>query len=64
MGRHVWGERGWSNHPIGSNAVRRGIEPKQRDIKQDCHIILVSVAVHETDQRCGTDPFCRAVVGS
>lgn len=24
---HVWGEGGWTNHPVWGNAVGRGIEP-------------------------------------
>lgn len=27
---HIWGKGGWSNHPIGGNAIGRGVKPAER----------------------------------
>ncbi len=63
---HVWGEGGRPHHPVGGNAVGRGVEPTERDTK----LLVTTTRSHPLWVYKGfcrissTDPFCKAVVGS
>ncbi len=60
---HVRGEGGWPDHPVGSDAVGRGVEPADRDTKLLVTMFALPLGLQGLCQT-HTDPFCKAVVGS
>lgn len=63
---HVRGEGGWPHHPVGGDAVGRGVEPTRKRHKVISHhnMIALPLGIQGICQSSSTDPFCKAVVGS
>lgn len=62
---HVRGKRGRPHHPIGGDAVGRGVESEEEKTNYISNhaMILLQLSIESGFNR-RTDPFCKAVVGS